>query len=201
MNQERVIFCGENPEIRLYPADSDEMIAIASYWRCTYSAHGPGQVLFLWVSPEVMPVQAIYTDNEPLARFLAQTLVQHFDGLQPLGFPAIAPQSASLVQSGNSHENYHVQCLAEIGTVEVEWRNVLDVRLPRAYTNLFQQADTETQYDVTTVICPTKTASLTIRGNSISGRVISSHDGTMHRSSAFLAFSETWTERDAARPE
>lgn len=198
MKHERVIFCGENPELRLYREGTEDVVALASYWRCAYSAHGQGHALFVWAAPEALFAPVIYTDNESLARFLAHTLVQHFDGFEGLGFGSLTPKQARFVQSGDSRHIYRVLCYSDDGEIEVVWRDILDYRLPHTYSNLFKRAEQEVQYDVMNVICPVANGSLMLYGNAISGRVNSFHDGTMHRSSGFLAFSETWIERDEA---
>lgn len=196
MKRERVIFCGENPELRLYREGTEEVVALASYWRSVYSAHGQGHALFVWAAPKVAP--AIYADNEPLARFLAQRMVQHFDGFQELGFGSLTPKQARFVQAGEGRHDYRVLCYGDEGEIEIVWRDILDYRLPHTYANLFQRTEQEVQYDVLNVICPAADGSFTLNGNTIPGRVNSFHDGTTHRSSAFLAFSETWIERSVA---
>ncbi|MGI8975606.1 MAG: hypothetical protein ACR2GS_02645 [Thermomicrobiales bacterium] len=35
-----VVFAGENPLLMLYAPDTEELVAVASYWRCSYSARG-----------------------------------------------------------------------------------------------------------------------------------------------------------------
>src|SRR5690348_49839 len=63
-----VVFSGENSMIRLFRPGGDEIIAAASYWRCTYSEHGEGNALVIWTDPsatglgDVAP-HAIYADN------------------------------------------------------------------------------------------------------------------------------------------
>ena len=51
----QVIFCGENPEKRLVrPEDVDAEIAFASYWRCSYSPYGSGQLLALHIEANAL---------------------------------------------------------------------------------------------------------------------------------------------------
>lgn len=188
---EQVIFCGENPEVRLYRDDT--MTAFASYWWSAYSPHGQGQVLFLWATPDVQPV--IYAENEALARFLGETLVQHFDGLQAFGFDRLIPKQARFVRGGDSRRNYRVLCYDDRDEIEVVWQDIFNYRLPRLYSNIFERSEQETQYDVSNVICPVASARIIVNGTPLPGQVNSYHDGTMQRSSAFLAFSETWIER------
>jgi hypothetical protein len=196
---DRVIFCGENPELRLFREGTEEMVAIASYWQGSYSAYGQGQVLIVWTDPAGTGLgeqarHAIYTDNPPLARFLAQTLVQHFDGFQTLGIDNLIPIPARLVRAVDPRRDYRVFCYSETDTLELSWGPVLDYRLPNTYANLFDRPETEIRYDVNNVICPCGEARLWINGQQSAGQIIHFHDGTRHRSTAFLAYSETWVE-------
>ena len=196
----QVILCGENPEMRLVRPGTEEEIAIASYWNCTYTPYGVGQVLVLHVEAGVLPARAdpltlIFADNSPLGRYVADTLVQHFEGFDRLDLKAVQVENARLTQSGNPREVYRVVCRADSHTIEVTWNDLLDVRLPHTYTNLITESDTGSVLDVSNVICPVERGSVIIDGVSISGKVHSFHDGTRHRSTAFLAFSETWIRR------
>ena len=195
MKQERLIFCGENPEVRLYREGTEEMTAFASYWWSAYSPHGQGQVLFLWATPDVLAAPVIYAENEALARFLGQTLVQHFDGLQAFGFDRLTPKQARFVRGGDSRHNYRVLCYDDKDEIEVVWQDIFNYRLPRLYTNILNRTEQEVQYDVLNVICPVASGTIMLNGTPLPGQINSFHDGTMQRSSGFLAFSETWIER------
>ncbi|MFN8529310.1 MAG: hypothetical protein U0670_11915 [Anaerolineae bacterium] len=201
----QVVFCGENPELRLFREGTEEMVAIASYWQCSYSAYGQGQVLIVWTSPDgtglgAQSRHAIYADNLPLAHFLAQTLVQYFDGFQTLEIGGLTPIPARLVRAIDPRRDYRVFCYSEHDTLELLWGQVLDTRLPGSYPNLFKRSDDEIQYDVHNVICPCGDARLWINGQAAAGQLVHFHDGTRHRSNAFLAYSETWVEHRPASP-
>src|SRR5688572_4750244 len=84
-----VVFCGENPHIVLY--NDDTISAAASYWHCTFSAYGEGNVLLLYLDAAnaaalKQPSIAVYADNAPLARYLTDTFNQHFEDWDKLGF-------------------------------------------------------------------------------------------------------------------
>lgn len=201
----QVIFSGENPELRLFREGTEEMVAIASYWQCSYSTYGQGQALFVWTSPEgtglgAQSRHALYADNLPLARFLAQTLVHQFDGFKTLEISTLTPIPARLVRAVDTHRDYRVFCYSEQDTLELMWGPVLDYRLPQSYPNLFNHPEHETRYDVSTMICPCSDGRLSINGQAAVGQVTHYHDGTRHRSSAFLAYSETWVEHRPDSP-
>lgn len=192
----QVILCGENPEMRLVRAGTEEEVAFASYWRCTFSPHGTGQLLVLNITDAALPgsggIKRIYADNPPLARFVVDSLVQHFPGLQALKLPECAVTPAQLTQTSTLPADYRVTCQAEQETVEIIWQNMLEVRLLRTYPNLITEPETGYFLDVSNVICPVGAGTFTINQTPVQGVVQSFQDGTMHRSSAFLAFSETW---------
>lgn len=198
MNKAQVIFCGENPEIRLVRPDNvDAEIAFASYWHCSYSPHGSGQLLVLHIEPNVLENHAtaltlIAADNPALGRMVVDDLVRHFPGLDHIAFTEINVEIGNLSHTSDGQKNLRVECRTAQYHIEITWADVLDVRLPHTYANFISEAERGTALDVSNVICPVSGGSIVINGMAVSGKVHSFHDGTMHRSTAFLAFSETW---------
>lgn len=194
----QVIFCGENPEMRLVrPENVDAEIAFASYWRCSYSPYGSGQLLALHIEANALEngadaVTILAADNLPLGRALVDELVQHFPGLGHIPFTDINVQLANLSQTSDGQKNYRVECMTTQQQIDITWEGVLDVRLPQTYANFITEAERGTVLDVSNVICPVKGGNIVINGAAVNGCVHSFHDGTMPRSTAFLAFSETW---------
>jgi hypothetical protein len=194
----QVIFCGENPEMRLVrPDDVDREIAFASYWRCTYSPLGSGHFLALHIEANVLENQPaaltiLAADNLPLGRMLVDELVQHFPGLDHIPFTEINVEMGNLSQANDGQKSYRVECRTAQFHIDITWADVLDVRLPQTYANFISEAERGTALDVSNVICPVGGGSIVINGAAVNGKVHSFHDGTMHRSTAFLAFSETW---------
>lgn len=183
-----VIFCGENPELRLL--QSGDHFALASYWRCTYSPHGVGQLLVLHAGD----LTTIHADNAPLARFIIDTLVQHFPGLNVLNLPQVAIETAQLTQHGTAQTGYHVRSVSDRHTVEAVWSDIREVRPLATLSAFINEGDTV--LDVSNVICTAAQGSITVNGVAISGQIESYHDDDHFRSSAFLAFSETWSRHD-----
>jgi hypothetical protein len=198
MNHTQVIFCGENPEVRLVKPDNVEAeIAFASYWRCTYSPLGGGHFLALHLAAGLLPDQPapltlLAADNLPLGRMLTDDLVRHFPNLGHIPFTEINVDMGNLSQASDGRKNLRVECHVRQYHIEVVWDDVLDVRLPKSYPNNIEAVERGLAFDVSTVICPVGTGRMTVNGVAVNGKVHSFHDGTMHRSTAFLAFSETW---------
>ena len=199
----QVIFCGENPEMRLVRLDNvDVEIAFASYWHCTYSPHGSGQLLALHIEPNVLEPDAdaltvLLADNLPLGRALVDELVQFFPGVGHIPFTTIKVEAGILSQSGDGKNRYHVESRSAQHEIDITWEYMLDTRLPHTYADFIHEADRGTLLDVSNVICPMAQGSIHVDGVPVGGRVHSFHDGTMQRSTAFLAFSETWVRRPA----
>ena len=194
-----VIFCGENPGLSLFRPGTDELVAAASYWRCTYSPHGEGNALLLWLDQDQAGtgtggLTAIYADNLPMARFVTDTLNQYFADFQDRGFPSAQPEVARFFQESDSRRYHRVVCHSGERQVALVWRDVEDRQmvigsdLPMG----------ERSFDLATVICPCATGIIEIDGKAVSGEVRFSERDGQRRSSAFLAFAESWAESRAA---
>lgn len=184
-----VLLCGENPAVTLYILGAEQIAAVASYWNCTYSAHGAGQALVIWLAePRHAALGAVYTDNAPLARMLVDTLTRHFPEFQGIPVADLPHIPAQLRRESDGRDRYAAHCSAPQAEIRVEWSGVLDQKLirwpgfpagPRAY-------------DLSTVICPCRDAAILLGGAPISGEVRVGESGGWPSSSAFLAFAETW---------
>jgi hypothetical protein len=185
--------CGENPGITLYRPRSDAVVAVASYWRCVYSPHGDGEAILVWADPagsgldEAAP-HAVYSDNAPLARYLATTFNDHFPEFRGYGFGALDPTPARFFQESHSGRYHRAACHAGERTVELVWRDPLDRKL--LLWPDFPCGDR--RFDLSTVICPCASATIAIDGRPVAGEVRATREGDAPQSSAFLAFCETW---------
>jgi hypothetical protein len=194
-----VIFTGENPGLSLFRPGSGELVAAASYWRATYSAHGEGNALILWLDLAGCGGSgsrtAIYADNVAMARFVTDTLNQYFGDFQDKGFPAVTPEPARFFQESDSRSYHRVVAHAEAHRVELVWRDVRDYQ---------QVIGSDTQLggrslELATVICPCAEATITVDDVAVQGDVrLTERDGRP-QSSAFLAFAESWVENGPAQ--
>lgn len=190
-----VVFAGENPLLMLYRPGSDEVVAVASHWRTSYSAAGAGQALVIWVDPEASglgeraPV-GIFTDNAAMAHLVWENFNRHFDRLQGRGIEARRPEPARFGWEAAGMRLHRAVCSVGSTTIELEWRDALDV---------FQTVTTPevggSRWDVTNVILPCAAAAIRVDGIEVAGDVHQPEG--MFRSSAFLAFSETWVRLGA----
>lgn len=192
-----VIFTGENPGLSLFRAGG-ELVAAASYWRCTFSAHGEGNALIFWLDRSAIGgtgvLAAIYADNTAMARFVTDTLNQHFGDFQNKGFAEVQPEPARFFQEGDSRAYHRVVAHAAAHQVELLWRDVRDYQ---------QVIGSDSQlggrsFELATVICPCAAATITFDGVPVQGEVrLTERDGRP-QSSAFLAFAESWVENQPA---
>jgi len=194
-----VIFTGENPGLSLFHPDSGALVVAASYWRCTYSAHGEGNALILWLDRAAAGIgegtlTAIYADNAPMARFVTDTLNQHFGDFQNKGFPTVTPEPARFFQESDSRSYHRVAAHAGEHRIELVWRDVRDYQQVIAS----EMALGGRSFELATVICPCASATITFDGTPIPGEVrLTERDGRP-QSSAFLAFAESWVENATA---
>lgn len=189
-----VIFTGENPGLSLFRPGGDLVVA-ASYWRCTYSALGEGNALVLWLDRAAGGVgegtlTAIYADNAAMARYVADTLNQHFGDFKDKGFPTVQPEHARFFQESESRSYHRVAVHTESHRLELTWRDVRDYQ---------QVIGSDVRYglrsfELATVICPCADAQIVVDGTPVQGEVrLTERDGRQ-QSSAFLAFGESWVD-------
>lgn len=185
-----VVFAGDNPLLLLYRAGGDEVIAVASYWRCSYSAAGAGEALVIWVDPDAsgLGVRApvgIFTDNAEMAHLAWEQFNRHFEPLQGRGVERRRPEPARFTSQANGMRLHQVVCSVGSLTIELEWRDALD---------LFQTVTTpevgSSRWEVRNVILPCADAVIRVDGVDVPGEVHQPEG--IFRSSAFLAFAETW---------
>lgn len=174
-----VVFTGENPDLILYNQAS-EMVVAASYWRCTYSKFGGGNVLVLWLREGA---KTIYTDNLGLAK-MARALTSYSEGFQGLEVPTFPIKSAQFFQKLDGKTFYQVTCIAE-ETIELTWQTFRDVYSVKDVFHFGKD------FELSFVVCTCEVARVVIGGEEIAGKV--KWFDRNPASSAFLALAESWT--------
>jgi hypothetical protein len=184
-----VVFAGENPVMRLYRPGSDDVVALASYWRSTWSEQGEGSALLLWLDPAASGAgaaqHAIFADNAAMAGLVTERFNQYFARFKDHDWVSLEPAPArfSLIVDGS--RSYRVLCSSAGASVELAWRSFLDVYQIRAQNEFGSHA-----FEVTSTICPVAEATIAVDGALVAGEVKREGD---RESSAFVAFAETWT--------
>lgn len=212
MQKERlkpVAFCGENPAIQLVTPDTDTISAAASYWRCTYSTFGEGDVLLLYLDAANaaalgQPTSAIYADNALLARYLTDTFNQHFEGWQDKGFASAAVQSARFYKQADVRQFYRLACHTEHAVIDLLWNEPREGEF-RTFPDLnpdgFGVAKDE-HYHVSAAFFLCEQGSIRVNNQLAVGepqtRML---DNVILTSSIFVALSETWVKADVTNKE
>jgi hypothetical protein len=187
-----LVFAGENPLLMLYRPGAEEHSVVASLWRGTYSAVGVGYVLVIWTDPQASGLgeaapTGIYTDNADLARLVWENFNQHFGPFQNRGIGASAPIPARFVEEAGGLRFHRIACAAGTTTIDLLWQDVQDI---------FQNSETASfggaTWHIANVLGPCARASIAVNGAPVVGEVRPSA-GTA-RSSAFLAFCESWVK-------
>ncbi len=185
-----VVFAGENPLVMLYAPGTDDPVAVASYWRCSYSAAGEGSALVMWADPDGtglgdLAPTGIFTDNPAMARLVWDHFNSHFDRLQGHGIEEVELEAARFTQQADGLRLHRVACSVGATTVELEWRDALEV-----FHTLTTTTVGDSDWEVTSVICPCAAGGIRVNGIAAAGEV-HQPEGDF-RSSAFLAFAESW---------
>jgi len=194
-----VVFAGDNPLLMLYRPGSDEVVAVASYWRCSYSAAGTGEALMIWVDPAAsgLGVRApvgIFTDNAEMAHLAWEQFNRHFEPLQGRGVEQRRPEPARFTMQADGRRLHRVACSIGSMTIELEWRDALDV----LHTVTTPEVG-GSRWEVTNVVLPCAAATIRVDGVDVPGEVHQPEG--MFRSSAFLALAETWVRLGDSRVE
>lgn len=188
--QRGVMITGENPMIVLYRPGTDEVIAIASVWTCTWSPAGVGHALVLWTDDDATglgdgaPV-GIYTDNPALGQYVWTHFYRDYDLIHGRGVDDIPPRTAQFTERADSSGGRRIVCTAGTTTIQLEWRDVLDVVHVTTWP---------TGFEVSVVAAPCASGTITVDGRPATGEV--HHPEGWFKSSAFLAFAETWIAVD-----
>jgi hypothetical protein len=181
-----VMIAGENPMIVLYRRGSDDCVAIASMWTCTWSEAGQGRALVIWVDPEATGLGAqapvgIFTDNPALARFVWANFYNDYSPIHGRGIEDAPLRTARFAEQSDGRRLHRISCTSGTTTIELEWRDVVEV---------FQAVTYPTGYEVSVIAAPCAAATITVNGARAIGE-IHQPEGWF-RSSAMLAFAETW---------
>lgn len=194
-----VVFAGDNPLLMLYRPGTEDVVAVASYWRCSYSAAGTGEALVIWVDPEASGLGAgapigIFTDNAEMAGLVWERFNRHFDRLQGRGIEDREIVPARFAIQADGFRLHRVTCAAGTTVIELEWRDALDVFHA---VNLTEFAGS--RWEVPNSVLPCAGGGIRVDGVEVGGEVHQPEGD--YRSSAFLAFAESWVRLGDTSPD
>ena len=194
INPNAIDWSGENPGITLRASPDGETTCLASFFRVVVSPHGPGHAVFILTDPsgrgDGEAVNACYTDNEPLARYLLDDFVSHFGTWK--GNPNLATlpfrPADSFAHSGDHRTAWTERVTGPNVDISLTWR---DLGEPFMVEFLKEQSATG-KHEMFSLFVPARACEVVANG--VRGRGVPG-PRDMHRtpsSTAFLAFSETW---------
>ena len=184
----RLILNGENPFIRLSAADGAPLTTDASLWTINWSPKGAGHALFIH-SELTENRWRIYADNEPMVRWLQETV-------QGMLNPATADSSipvlpASFAQEGDLQSRWTQSARSDADEIVMRWSELLP---PLIMAHAQPSEPPERPYGANVVMIPARQAELTFNGRTAAGQPWPcTYDGQPF-STAALAFSESWRE-------
>lgn len=195
VKQHGVKIAGENPMIVLYAPGSDDLVAIASVWTSTWSEAGTGRVLVIWADPDATglghqaPV-GMFADNPELARFVWANFYNDYTPIKNRGIEQAPIRAARFTELAAGKHLHRITCVAGSTTIELEWRDVLDVVHVVTYP---------TGYEVSVIAAPCAAATISVNGKQAVGDVHQPEG--WFGSSAILAFAETWIALEESASE
>jgi hypothetical protein len=194
VNPLTVDWSGENPGITLKDTVDGETTCLVSFFRVVVSPHGAGHAAFVLTDPLLKgtgpAVNACFTDNEPLARYLLSDFVKFFGAWR--GVPAVEQltytPATSFTHEGDQFTGWTERVTGPGVDVSLSWKSLTE---PFIVEYLPEQSATG-KHEMFSLFVPAREAEVIANGVKGTG-VVGPRDifGTQS-SMAFLAFSETW---------
>jgi hypothetical protein len=194
VNPGKIDWSGENPGIDLKD-ETGRISAQITFFRVCYSGYGPGHVAVFLTDPQQPHqmdgrVNAVYTDNPPLAQYLVANFVRTFDQYQHVPGLLDLPvkRATGFTKVGDSNTAYSEVATTEDGELRLSWSRLRDPFLIEVPAH---ESPTR-QHEIFSLFVPGDNAEASVGSVHASGKVFPSSVGGRESSSAFLAFSETW---------
>lgn len=196
----KVAWTGDNPGIYLKETDDGPWTGLATYFRINYSPFGLGRGVLLLEQPDeaaTLPraCNVCITDNEPLARYLMAGFFSKFAsfrvsaGTQAVSYlPLLEARSA-----GDTRSRYQEILRSAELEVVMTWDGLTE---PYAVDMPPEKGPTQ-RHEMYSLFIDAASAGITVNGRPLRGRVTTRNFDGGKKSSAFLAFSESWMEMPA----
>ena len=177
---------------------------LATFFRVVYSSHGMGSGVLVLDQPglaEGLPAVHNFciSDNEGLARFLVDGFFSRFASFRVSpGLAAISYLSATDVQRvGDTRSHYQEIVKSDEFEVVMTWSGL---GAPYAVDMLAEKGPTKV-HQMYSMFIDAASADVTINGKPLRGHVVERDFADTRKSTAFLAFSETWIQMPEAGPQ
>jgi hypothetical protein len=194
INPNVIDWSGENPSITLKSAPGGETTCLVSFFRVVVSPCGPGHAVFLLTDPSGArrgeAVNACFTDNEPLARYLLRDFVTYFGAWRgnPLLVDLAFKPAEGFVHSGDHVSTWTERVTGPDVDLSLTWR---DFDLPFLVEFDAERSATGA-HEMISLFVPARRADVVVNGTWSTGEPEPRDIAGKQSSTAFLAFSETW---------
>jgi hypothetical protein len=194
-----VDWTGENPGIYLKEREGGPWTGLMTFFRIVYSQHGMGHGIVVLDDPNVehgLPATKNFciTDNEPLARYLVAEFFLNFASFRASpGIKALTYLPLSEVsRRGDTRSSYSEVVRSREYEVVATWE---ELGQPYAVDMPPEKGPTK-RHEMYSLFIDAQKASVTINGRSLRGEVVARDFADTKKSTAFLAFSESWMRTD-----
>jgi hypothetical protein len=181
-----VLMTGENSFVRLSGDGGKTQFERVSHWRVLWCPDGAGHAMFVQSSLTGGQVR-IYTDREPVARWLQKTI-------ETLLFPAFADPATPLIaaqfaRSGDASSTAVESVTSANDRIRLTWSTFL-----APFVLTMAPGTNNRPIGVFSTFFPARAAQIEINGKAAPGAPWPETRGDRQSSSACLAWSETWVK-------
>ena len=196
--QGEVDWSGENPGIYLKEDPNGPWSGLMCFYRVVYSPHGMGSGVVVLDEPNVAKGRPdvdnfCICDNEELARYLVAEFFSNFAAFKVS--PGIGAISYLPLTGLRREGDTRTACSEIINSNDLEVRLNWEGLSDRYAVNMPAELGPTKQHDMLSFFIDAQQASVTINGRPLRGKLVTRNCGGETKSSAFLAFSETWIKR------
>ena len=190
-----VAWTGENPGIYLKDEQDGPWTGLMTFFRITWSEQGRGHGVLLLDDPNVeqsLPEVANFciTDNEPLARYLVDDFFSNFASFKVSpGLKAVQYLPLTAVyREGDTRTEYTEVVKSADHEVRMTWKGL---GKPYAVDMPPENGPTKV-HEMYSLFLDASDALVTVNGHRLKGKVVERDFANTKKSTAFLAFSESW---------
>jgi hypothetical protein len=190
-----VAWTGENPGIYLKETQDGPWTGLMTFFRVVWSPHGMGHGAVVLDEPGLekgLPAARNFciTDNEPLARYLVAEFFSKFMSFRASpGIKAIAYLPLTETRrAGDTRSRYQEIVKSQDFEVVMTWGGL---GAPYAVDMPPEKGPTKA-HEMYSLFLDAQEASVTVNGRPLRGRVVQRDFADTKKSTAFLAFSESW---------
>ena len=192
-----IAWTGENPGIYLKDTQDGPWTGLATFFRITWSPYGRGSGVLLLSDPQAessLPEVAnvCISDNEELSRYLVRDFFANFasfrvsPGLQAIQYLPMT----ECHREGDTRNTYSEVVSSRDLEVRMTWKDIGD---PYAVDMPASKGPTK-RHQMYSLFLDAPDATITVNGEPLKGRVVERDFADTRKSTAFLAFSESWME-------